>query len=216
MRRILVLCFLSLFVALSAGAETSSAPLKRILPYLVDYVALSPENKTHFQLVHRVSAKEPLSEPIRLWVEMEERTVDLPVSDDGQVDWTPIVDFIDADLMLHTNIPKGQGSVALDVKPILAATDEMAMSDMLLAISQANKSIRSNAGAFSFLAPKMKALAFVVAEGTTAKIVDDDGAQSVLEANDDGFFEVRPKKRPFKNAKAIVFSNPPVSIGFID
>ncbi len=217
MRRIFIASLLSFFFAASSvHAENASAPLQRILPYLVEYVELPPDEKTHFKIAHRVSSKGTMSDPIRLWIEEGDQTIELPVGDDGQVDWTPIVGLLDANLMLHTNIPKGQGSVSLDVNPILTATPEIALTDMILAINQANRSIKANAGALGFLAPKMKALFFIVPEGTSATIIDAAGVQTPLDKNDDGQFVVKPKKHPFKGANSVIFSAPPIQIGFVD
>ncbi len=216
MRNIIIAGLFILSLGTSAIAEFNNAPLKRILPYLVDYVEMPSVDKTHFKITHRISSNEPMSEPIRLWVYDGEREVDLLVAEDGVVDWHPIADLLSDDLVLYTNIARGSGSISLSVDLLLPITTEYAVEDMALAIDQANRSIKANAGVLRFLAPKMKALAIVVPEGTTASIVDADGVQTAFEKNDDGFFVVKPKKRRFKNARAIVFSASPLNIGFVD
>jgi len=93
--------------------------------------------------------------PIRL-VPAADGTIDIPVSEALLAEDPPVL----------TSAPEGQKSrVQLDLRPVLPSGATLPLSEVGIAVAQANKVIKAQAGFFSFAIPTLRAVVAVYPPG---------------------------------------------------
>ncbi|WP_084420917.1 hypothetical protein [Henriciella litoralis] len=209
---LVVLCipFMPFSVA-AADVGRPTVPLTKMFPFLEDYLAIDPASRSNFELTYEVQSKDDGA--FELWIERDGTRVDLQGNADDHVDPDRLAAFIDDDPVVYTTIPKGRGSVSMTLAPRLDLSADVAVSDVKLALSQANKTIKKKAGLMAFAAPKMKSVQFDLAENTTATLVRPDGQREILPVANDTLIFTPGRK---SGDDRIEFSIPPLNDHFVE
>jgi hypothetical protein len=130
---------------------------------------------------------------------------------------------VNADLLVEdppvlTDAPAGRKlSVSLSLQPVLPSGNSFAYADLMGAVEQANAIVETQAGALSWLAPRMKGvlLQYARAAGQTARIGTGDAAVTIT-AGADGTLRLPLDQGLLRRNPPVILSQHPDSADFID
>lgn len=198
--------------AASADANgRTAAPLSDMFPMLDNYQDIPEAERSHFEVEYFVKSADPSVSDFDLWIEPSGERIDIERGPAGRVNTNALAPYLASNPTVMTTLPKGGGSASMAASPMLELADEIAMSDVKMAVDQTNRAMKKRAGLLAFAAPKVKSVRFQLAPGSSASLRKADGTSDPLSA-EDGWISVRPTKR---NAGAtLVFSEPPLNDAF--
>jgi hypothetical protein len=213
--RLILAFFLAVAMGGAAAAEDRAiGPMSRVLPYLADFLAIDEGERSHFDLDYRIEVTAQLSEPLSMRARHDGVDVELPIGENGRIDYQPVVPFVRDDPELWSNIPRGGGRIRLAFFPVLPGGDTIPVNAIEMAVEQVNSAIRRQAGVMSFLAPRMRGVAFVLPDGAEARAVFPDGREQVLEIDAENG-QWKAMLRQIRRADHIAFSAPPQDASFV-
>lgn len=207
---VLVLC-----AAAAAAREPGrmAAPLPRLFPHWASYLAIEPEERSHFTLSYVLQSTRGVPpQEVRLWYSFDGEEIDLAADAQGRIVNPPSFAAMNAAPAVWTDQPEGSMSIAMLFEMNLPAAQRYAQSDMTTALAQANGAIRSAAGVASLFAPNYKTVVFLFdGPAPQAWAVDADGGRTALTVQEDRAL-FRPRDRANRSVSHIELGAPPIRV----
>lgn len=191
----------------AAGEGRAAAPVSKLFPFLGAYLELPEAERSHFDVDYLLTSTDPAYEDFEIWIEQDGERFIIERAANGAVGADSVRPFLDSDPTIMTTLPKGAGAVSVSMSPVLNLSEEIAMEDIQLSLSQVNSVISKRAGMMAIMAPKMKGVGFELAPGTEVRVRKSDGSEELLASNRTTF-TVKPKKRDAGGT--LIFSQPPL------
>lgn len=196
--------------ALAQSVEREAGPLSRFFPHRTTYLDLDPEQRSHFRLAYLVSAQSGIPpEDIRMWFERDGEDVSFGIDTTGRITRLPNLAELEAEPTVWINQEGGGMSLNMQFEAALPGGPEFAVSDLGLALGQANHAIRQAAGVAALFAPNFKTLIFEFdGPAPSAIAVHADGSTTALTAQENRVM-VRPRDRSMRNLVRIELGEMP-------
>jgi len=186
---------LSVGWATGAAAKTKSFPATKLFPYLDLYLGIPAPQRTLFVLAYFLKLNgKPAASMQPVLIVGGSRTV-LPVGADGRVQRLPSLADLKAKTQIELSAPEGS-KFSLNMEMLARVTPATAIpaGQLVAAIDQCDRAIRSKAGLLGFAAPKIKRAVFKGAGSGTA--VNAQGVARPLPLTAEGSPAFDPEQMP--------------------
>jgi len=181
--------------------------IDQVFPYWTDYLGLPEAQRQAFTLRYNVTGPEHWA----LWLAAPEGTLSrLGGWPDTELH-PPALTHFNRNAILHVETANAGGMrVSMVMEPTAALAAQYQVSDLLAAMEQAQRAMRSITGAASLFAPRMDTITFAF-EGPAPEAVAILRSGSHIELPVEGSTVRFPAhQRPFRDAVRLVFGDQPI------
>ena len=163
MKRALLLGLLALAAPVQAG-ETARLPYRILAEKIAAFEGVPAAERDRVDLTLSIRPKAPPAEPLRVWMELDGRRIDIPVDATGRMALRPTADLATASPMVETNQPKGTLDLELSLSLRLPDPTRFRYADLRASAAQIDALVKRAAGSWGLFTPAATRVLFTCAQ----------------------------------------------------
>jgi hypothetical protein len=190
------------------------SPYQKLLDnlHLATFVKLPEAERSRITPLLRLTPAEGPPRAITLVIRAKGGDIPIEAQRDGALVLPLRSALFDENPPVMTSLPDGiKTKVTLDLRPSLPEGVSFAYADFFMAVDQANRYIRGEAGFLKFMAPKMKGFVLHFKEARTVQV-----GETMLTSDEQGRLKIMLDEDLLKSNPQVTLEERPQSVDFAD